>query len=171
MNAALLAVLSLALAAPPPDIDKEVTVAAPAAEVWKAFTTTEGAETFFAPKANIRLEPGGPYEILFNPAGAPGERGAEGMHVLAFVPERLLAFEWNAPPKFPEIRNGKRNTFVVVELAPAGEKRTRVRLHHGGWAEGGRWPEVRAYFDPAWDWVLANLMKRFESGPMDWKAK
>jgi uncharacterized protein YndB with AHSA1/START domain len=169
-SAALDLAIALTLTAPPPDLDKEVTVAASPSDVWRAFTTSEGAATFFAPQANIRLEPGGPYEILFNPAAKPGERGAEGMRVLAFIPERLLAFEWNAPPKFPEIRNGKRNTFVVVELAAAGPGRTRVALHHGGFAEGGRWPEVRAYFDPAWDWVLANLVKRFEQGPIDWKA-
>jgi uncharacterized protein YndB with AHSA1/START domain len=132
--------------------------------------TSEGAATFFAPQANIRLEPGGPYEILFQPSAPRGERGAEGMRVLAFVRERVLAFEWNAPPKFPEIRNGPHRSFVVVQLAPAGEGRTRVGLHHGGFGEGGRWSEVRAYFDPAWDWVLANLAKRFDAGPIDWKA-
>lgn len=178
MIAALaLAVATLAAPPAPPaaraadrDLRKEVTVAGPVDDVWTAWTTSEGAQTFFAPKANIQLEPGGPYEILFNPAGAKGERGAEDLHVLAWLPQRMLAFEWNAPPKFPAIRDGRR-TFVVVELSPEGERRTRVTLHHLGWGEGGDWPAVYAYFDQAWDYVLGNLVKRFETGPIDWAAR
>jgi uncharacterized protein YndB with AHSA1/START domain len=43
-------------------------VDAPAADVWRAFSTSEGAETFFAQRAHIGLSLGGPYEIFFNPA-------------------------------------------------------------------------------------------------------
>jgi len=38
----------------------EVTVKAAVAEVWRVWTTSEGAEEFFAEKANIRLAIGGP---------------------------------------------------------------------------------------------------------------
>jgi hypothetical protein len=69
---AALALAVTALAGPPAppspraadrDLRKEVTVAAAVDDVWTAWTTSEGARTFFAPEANIRLEPGGPYEI------------------------------------------------------------------------------------------------------------
>jgi hypothetical protein len=46
----------------------EATVAAAVASVWRAWTTSQGAETFFAERANIDLRLGGPYEIFFNPA-------------------------------------------------------------------------------------------------------
>ena len=42
-------------------------VNAPVREVWRVFTTSEGAEEFFAQKANIALAIGGPYEIQFDP--------------------------------------------------------------------------------------------------------
>jgi hypothetical protein len=41
-------------------------------------------------------------------------------------------------------------------------------LHHTGWGEGGEWDQAYAYFDRAWGNVLANLKKRFETGPVDW---
>lgn len=41
-------------------------------------------------------------------------------------------------------------------------------LRHTGWGEGGEWDKTFAYFDRAWDSVLANLKKRFENGPQDW---
>jgi uncharacterized protein YndB with AHSA1/START domain len=103
------------------------------------------------------------------PDAPKGQRGAEDLHVLAWVPGEMISFEWNAPPKFPEIRNGQRS-FVVVRFAPAGPGQTRVTLDHLGWGEGGQWPQVRAYFDAAWGHVLDNLRKRFESGPIDWAS-
>ena len=118
-------VLLAALAAPPRDLRKEVVVAAPVADVWAAWTTNEGVRTFFAPGSNVELARGGAYEILFSPDAPAGSRGAEGLHVLAFVPNEMLAFEWSAPPKFPEIRKLGPTTFVVVQLAPVDPKQTR----------------------------------------------
>ena len=43
------------------------TVKAPVTDVWRVFTTSKGAEEFFAQKANIQLAIGGPYEIQFDP--------------------------------------------------------------------------------------------------------
>jgi hypothetical protein len=39
-----------------------------------------------------------------------------------------------------------------------------------GWGEGGQWDQAYAYFDRAWGHVLANLVKRWETGqPIDWR--
>ncbi len=40
----------------------EGTVNGPVSEVWRVWTTSTGAEEFFAEKANIQLSIGGPYE-------------------------------------------------------------------------------------------------------------
>ena len=76
----------------------EVIVSAPVEEVWQAWATAEGAETFFAPRCHIEPRPGGAYEILFEPDAEPGSRGAEGMMVMALQPPWMLAFTWNQPP-------------------------------------------------------------------------
>jgi uncharacterized protein YndB with AHSA1/START domain len=78
-------------------LEKQVSVPAPIADVWTAWTTAEGVTSFSAPAANIELRIGGPYEWLFMLDAPPGERGAEGCTVQAFLPPRLLAFTWNAP--------------------------------------------------------------------------
>src|SRR6266404_8316275 len=82
----------------------EATVKAPVAEVWRVLTTSEGAEEFFAEKANIRLAVGGPYEIQFDPKDE--RSGTKGLKILSFLPEEMISFQWNAPPEMPEVRNG-----------------------------------------------------------------
>jgi uncharacterized protein YndB with AHSA1/START domain len=148
------------------EIRKEARVPAAVPEVWAAWTTAEGAMTFFAPRARIEARPGGRYELLFNLDAPPGSQGSEGVKVLECRPESRLVFEWNAPPEFPTIRG--QLTRVVVELQPAGEHGTLVRLAHGGWQEGAEWDQVYAYFVAAWHIVLGRLQYRFAKGPIDW---
>ena len=105
------------------------------ADVWRAWTTKEGAEAFFAPRCNIDLKPGGPYEMLFDLDAERGKQGGEGMLVLAVQPQRMLAFTWNAPPSMPSVRG--QMTHVVVRLLETEKGETRVTLRHDGWGEGG----------------------------------
>ncbi len=164
--------LALLLALPPAAtaaeraIDKEVVVKASIDDAWTAWTTREGIVSFFAPDARVEPRVGGAFSIHFDPGAAPGQKGADDMRYLALQPKKMLSFEWNAPPSLPEAR--AQRTFVVVRLVPVDAAHTRVTLHHTGWGDGGEWDRAYTYFDRAWGGVLANLQKRFDSGPVDW---
>ena len=148
-------------------IEKTVIVPSPIDQVWEAWTTAFGAESFFAPRANIALSIGGPYELLFNLDAPPGSQGSEGMQVLSFLPPEMLSFEWNAPPSFSGVRG--RKTWVVVLFDELTGERTLVGLTHLGWQEGDEWDQVHAYFQRAWDVVLGRLVHRFANCPLDWE--
>src|SRR5262252_4727510 len=146
-------------------LHKEAVVKAPIEEVWKAWTTTEGIKTFFAPDAHVEARPDGPFEIYMNPYAEPGMKGADGMRFLALQPPKMLSYTWNAPPSLPEAR--AQRTVVILRFTPV-EGGTRVTLTHVGWGDGGEWDKAYAYFDKAWDRVLSSLQKRFAEGPLDW---
>ena len=165
-----LAALALAVACGTPFaaermIEKQAVVAAPIEEVWKAWSTTEGVKSFFAPDAKVEARSGGAFEIYMNPYAEPGLKGADDMRVMAVQPPTMISFTWNAPPSQPEIR-GQR-TLVIVRLRAVDAKSTEVTLRHVGWGEGEKWDATYAYFDRAWGNVLANLQKRFVDGPID----
>jgi uncharacterized protein YndB with AHSA1/START domain len=162
----VLCVLAFSAAAQEKALRKTVTVKAPLAEVWNSWTTAEGIKSFFAPDAKVEARPDGPFEVYFDPYAEPGNRGAYNMRVLAVDEPKMLSFTWNAPPSLPEAR--KQRTYVTLRFKPVSEKETELTLYHGGWGEGGEWDKAYAYFDRAWSGVLANLQKRFESGPTDW---
>ena len=149
-------------------INFEIKIPASPHEVWAAWTTEEGARTFFAPKCKIELKPGGAYEMYFNLNATPGEQGGEGMMILAIQPESLLSFTWNAPPDLPDVRG--QMTHVVISLEEISPKETMVYLTHDGWGEGVEWDQAFDYFIRAWgEIVLPRLKYRFEEGPLDWE--
>ena len=147
-------------------IEKSIVVPATLDQAWDAWTTREGITSFFAPDAKVEPKVGGAFQIYINPLAEPGMKGADEMRFMALQPKQMLSFDWNAPPHLPAAR--QQRTFVIVRFALVSEKETRVSLHHTGWGEGGEWDKTYAYFDRAWDGVLGNLKKRFESGPQDW---
>lgn len=145
----------------------ELTIEIPAStsDVWKAWTTTDGVKSFFAPEARVNLSVGGEFEIYFDKTAPEGKRGSEGCKILAFDPERMLLFSWNAPPQYATVRDGHDRTWVIIELNELATDRTLVSLTHLGWKDGVEWDKVYDYFKVAWPKVLSWLNERFSDGP------
>ena len=144
-----------------------IDVPVPIEAVWQAWTTEEGARTFFAPQCRIDFRPGGQYEMYFDLEAPPGSRGGEGCVLLAYEEPVMLSFTWNAPPELPAIR--AQRTHVMVNLAPIDAGNTQVTLKHDGWGSGKAWQEARKYFIRAWgEVVLPRLQKRYIIGAIDW---
>jgi uncharacterized protein YndB with AHSA1/START domain len=146
----------------------ELVLDAPVATLWKLWTTEEGITSFFAPGCRIEPKVDGAFDIYFNPAAPAGEKGAEGMRILAFEPNARLAFTWNAPPSQPVIR--AQRAIVDVRFVPQGPAKTKVVFTHYGWGDGPEWDVAYGYFDRAWNTVvLPRLAWRVAHGPIDWK--
>ena len=143
-------------------LHKEVIVTATLDQVWRAWTTNEGAREFFADDTNIELRPGGPFEILFVSENPPGQRGSEDCKMLSFLPHKMLAVEWNAPPEFGLLRY--QYTQLIIQLEEIAGDKTRVVLNQHGWGTGEDWDRLYQYFDRAWGYVLNELQERFSGG-------
>ncbi|PKK82351.1 MAG: hypothetical protein CVT49_14025 [candidate division Zixibacteria bacterium HGW-Zixibacteria-1] len=146
-------------------LKKEITVPATIERVWDAWTTSEGAATFFSVHNKIDLRLGGPYEIYFNHEAAYGQRGSEGCHILSYLPKQMLSFEWNAPPDFGPLR--RQHTQIILQFEPVGTDSVKVTLAQIGWGVGAEWERLYEYFDRAWGYVLENLRKSFAETPSD----
>jgi uncharacterized protein YndB with AHSA1/START domain len=144
----------------PPDIVVTKTINAPVADVWKAWTTAEGIESFFAPKAaKVDPVPGGAFELWFGVNNPEGSRGSEGCLVHSVKPMEQFVFEWNAPPENPTIR--RLRTLVYLDFVPLPNNQTQVTLRNFGYGTGAEWAKNKAYFESAWPAVMGSLEKRF----------
>jgi len=148
-------------------LHKEKTVPGTAEEVWSIWTTTAGVNSFLSPEAKVEFRIGGPFEIYFNTEAPDGEKGSEDCRFLSYIPNRMISFEWNAPPSFGRLR-GQR-TQVVIHFEQVEEGKVKVIFDHLGWGKGVDWDKLYDYFDKAWSYVLNNLEKRFIEGPIEWE--
>ena len=95
--------------------------------------------------------------------------GTKGLKILSYAPEEMISFQWNAPPQFPEVRNG--GTWVVVQMRSEGPDQTRVMVMHLGWKEGPEWDQAYAHFIRGWDDLMKRLQRHFTDGPIDWSKE
>ena len=140
-------------------IQKSRTVNCPLDTVWWKWTSHEGLLTFFGEDNSMELKIGGPFEIYFSKDAPAGQKGSEGCKVMSYLPKQMFSFSWNAPPKFPAIRNGAYHTWVVATFKALKGNKTEVTIHHLGWLKGDDWDQVYHYFDKAWVTVLDWLEK------------
>lgn len=151
------------------NIHLQTLVNAPIHEVWKAWTTEKGLESFMAPDCKIDLRVNGSMDIYFYPDAPEGQRGAENIYILAVENYRLLSFTWNNLAELPGI--GNQQTHVTLKFFPAGKSgnKTNLVLIHDGWGDGELWDQAYQYFTKEWhDTVLFRLHYRFDKGPVNW---
>ena len=136
-------------------LHKVVTVPVAAKEAWRAWTTSEGVTSFGPPKANIDLRVGGRYEWLFSDDAPEGQRGSEDCFILSYLPEKMLSFEWNAPPHLPNARRQRTVRVILFDEKEPG--RTTIDFTHYGFGVGEEWDQAYDYFDQ----TLSRVLDRF----------
>jgi uncharacterized protein YndB with AHSA1/START domain len=140
----------------------EVTIPAPRAAVWQAFTTSEGLSTWLTPGAVVDLRKGGEWTAHF-PGGATG-----GGTILSFEPQEEVVMAAMAPERFPTVR-AQRLT-AKFQFVATGES-TIVRLVQTGWKTGEEWDRAYDYLATGNAQMLETLRRRFVNGPIDWEKE
>lgn len=134
--------------------------------VWDSWTTASGIRSFFARDGVVEPRVDGEYSVLFFPENPPGQRGAEGMRIVAYEPTKRLLITWNQPPQFTTL-TGQR-TLVEYRFRERTDCGTEVQVKHFGWGQSDEWAQAREYFQGAWETILDRLEYRYEHGSLDW---
>jgi uncharacterized protein YndB with AHSA1/START domain len=126
---------------------------------WKAWIDPVQAGSWFAIKANIVPEIGGPYELFWSP-NSPHHDSTLGCRITALAPQRFLAFTWRGPDALGAVVNEGNPppppTHVTVTFQAAGHG-TRIRVRHVGFGDGRPWSQARSWHEQAWSRCMRNL--------------
>lgn len=148
-----------------------VVVPAARAEVWAAFTTSDGYRSWATPLASVELKVDGIIETSYDAAAKPGAPDNIRNQITAYVPERLLVLRnVQAPAGFPGAAEFAR-TAVIIELEAVGARCTRVTLTGVGFGQGPAFDDLYRTFTWANAYSLAELKARFVRGPVDWAER
>ena len=72
---------------------QEVVVEASVQRLWAAYTTEEGWRAWAAPAVEIDLRAGGTIRTHYGPEASVGDPGTNTLHILNYVPERVLTLQ------------------------------------------------------------------------------
>jgi uncharacterized protein YndB with AHSA1/START domain len=150
-------------------LQQTLVVPAPAAEVWTAFTTSEGFASWAAPVAFVDFRLGGYIEATYDPKGTIGANGNIRNEIVAFVPQRMLAIRnTRSPPSTAFDAPTFQTLHTVIFLDPVSANATRVTIVQPGYGTGEKFDGVYAQFARGNAWSLQQLAKRFAEGPAKW---
>lgn len=155
------------MSSPSKVIGKQAITTATLEDAWKAWNTVEGVTSFFVPKATIEPVVGGRYELFSSLKPPKGFQGTEGCKVLTLEPLKHLAFEFIAPPQFPNVRRLQTRVDVAFGQVTRGGV-VKLDLVHSGFLEGEEWDEFFEFSSWNWDLVLGRFQYRFSVRPIDW---
>lgn len=128
----------------------DLTVAAPARQVFRAFTNATWLREWFCDLATVDPKPGGRIYLAWN----------SGFYMSGSYNEidedKAIAFRWFG-------RDDPGPTQVRISLAHQSG-RTQLHLEHSGGGSGEAWEAARKEFRKGWDLSLENLVSVLETG-------
>jgi uncharacterized protein YndB with AHSA1/START domain len=141
----------------------EAIINAPPAEVWKVFSTGEGFKKLGVAKAEVDLRPGGLIRTHYSPEGVLGDEGTIQNQIMAFEPERMIAFRIFQPPKGFPFKEAWKKTWSVATFTDLGDRRTNLRLAMQGFGTDEESLAMREFFVKGNEWTMKKLQAGFDS--------
>lgn len=142
---------------------QEVWFEAPIADVWRAYTTAEGWTAWASPKAEIDLRVGGTIRTAYQ--GEIGESNANTLHIINYVPERLLTLRAELSNNWPAImqEDGERLSNVIL-FDEIKDGVTRVQSYGIGYTDAPEYDQLMGFFIQANEGLYKNLRAYLETG-------
>ena len=142
---------------------QEVSFRAPVEDVWKAYTTAEGWTAWASPKAEIDLRVGGTIRTAYR--GEIGGRYTNTLHIVNYVPERLLTLRAELSSNWPEIMQEDAESLSNVILFEETEDGvTRIQSFGIGYSDAPEYDQLMSFFIKANKGLYENLRTYLETG-------
>ena len=118
-------------------------------DVWRAFTTNKGLQSWMAPIVEIDLTIGGKIRSNYNPQGEIGDASTIENTILSYDPKRMISLKATKFPKgFPFVDAAKNtwSIFYFTEMSPA---RTKISVVGLGYTDDPQSRQMREFFATA----------------------
>lgn len=137
---------------------------APVSEVWKVFSTAEGFKKLGVAQCEMDFRVGGLIKSHYDPKGVIGDAGTIMNRIIAYEPERMIAFRIDTPPKGFPFMDAFKTTWSVATLTDLGDGRTHLRLAGLGYTAEKESQAMREFFKNGNQWTMSKLKAAFDEG-------
>lgn len=143
---------------------QEVDVDAPIAEVWNAYTTSDGWMAWAAPLAEVDLRAGGTIKTHYGADAKIGDPGTNTLHIVNYVPERVLTLRAEISERWPEVMKEDEGRLMnVILFESQDESRTRIQSFGVGYRDVPAYDELMGFFIPANEGLFRKLKEHLEN--------
>jgi uncharacterized protein YndB with AHSA1/START domain len=136
-------------------------VEAPLRDVWRAWSTSDGLQSWMAAHAEIDLRVGGQMRANYHPDSSLDDAQTIVNTVLSFEPERMISIKVSTFPDGFPFPNAIGKMWSVIYFEAAGPARTHVRSVSLGFEVDEESQKMRAFFEQGNAVTLAELQDRF----------
>lgn len=145
----------------------EGVVDAPLRDVWAAFTTKEGQQSWMVAHSEVELKVGGLMRTHYDPKGKLGDPGTIENTIISYDPERMLSITVTKVPEGFPFPNAVKSMWTVIYFEAAGPRATRVRFVGLGFGADEESKKMRVFFDRGNAYTLKKLQERFAQKKSD----
>ncbi len=139
----------------------ELVIDAPREQVWKAFATKEGQESWNVAHAEIDCRVGGKMLTHYDAKGTIGDPNTIENIILALDPGYMMAIQVGKPPAQFPFKEAIKTVWTVIYLEDVGPKQTLVRLVGNGYGADEESQKLRGFFDKGNSYTLQKLQEKF----------
>jgi len=153
----------------PEALRHEAIMAAPVDQVWAAFTTKAGLESWMAAYVDIDLRVGGRMRTHYSREGTLGDGNTIENTILSLEPLRMISIKATKPPEGFPFKTAIERMWTVVRFDDLGANRTRFTVTSMGFGDDEESKKMREFFDKGNAWTVEKLRAKF--APADAEQK
>lgn len=131
-------------------------------DVWQAFTTDKGLQSWVAPLADIDFRVGGKWRANYDKNGKLGDENTIENTILAYDPKRMLSIKATKFPKGFEFSEVAKETWSIFYFSPIDENKTKITIVGLGYNDSEQSQKMRSFFKPANEYSMLQLKAALE---------
>ncbi|WAC03006.1 SRPBCC domain-containing protein [Lacinutrix neustonica] len=133
--------------------------------VWNAYTTKKGWESWATAIAEIDFKNNGIIKTNYNKAGKIGDESTITLHILNYIPKRMLTLQAELTKNFPEfMKADEKDLYNVILFEEVSSTKTKVTSYGIGYKNNEKYMSLMKFFIQGNEQSYLNLMSYLETG-------
>ena len=135
----------------------EVEIDASVDDIWNAFTTTKGLQSWVAPLADIDFRVGGKWRANYSKDGKLGDAKTIENTILCYDPKRMISLKATGFPEGFEFADVAKDTWSIFYFTPVSDVKTKITIVGLGYTDSEQSQKMLAFFKPANKYSMDQL--------------
>ena len=137
----------------------------PLDSVWNAYTTKKGLESWSAAIAEVDFKINGTIKTSYNADGVIGDESTITLHVLNFVPKKIITLQAELTKNFPSfMKDDEKNLYNIICFDVINTTETRVTSYGLGYKLNDNYMSLMKFFIQGNEQSYLNLITYLETG-------